>query len=83
MRFPPSLFGFPMTEGLWYIVVILAALLVFWLIMRILKNVIKDFASGMLIFMIIIVFGFLFVNVISGQNALEGSFGSWFSNIFN
>jgi len=82
MRFPSTLWGFPMTEGLWYLLIFIAAILVFMIVLRIFKNMIKDFASGVIIFLLIVVFGFMFVNLISGQNALESGFSTWFNNIF-
>ncbi|MAT40886.1 MAG: hypothetical protein CL609_00995 [Anaerolineaceae bacterium] len=82
MRFPPTLWGFPMTVGLWYVLIIVAAILVLLFVLRIFKNMIKDFASGVIFFLLILVFGFIFVNLISGQNALESGFSGWFNNIF-
>ncbi len=82
MRFPSTLLGFPMTEGLWYVLIVVAAVLIFLLVLQIFKNVIKDFASGVIIFLLIIVFGFIFVNLISGQDALESGFSTWFNRIF-
>ena len=82
MRFPSTLLGFPMTEGLWYVLIFIAAIFVFMVILRIFKNIIKDFASGIILFLIIVVFGFIFVNIISGQNSIESGFNAWFNNIF-
>lgn len=82
MRFPSTLFGFPMTEGLWTLLILAGAVVAFVIVLKIFKNLIKDFASGVIIFLIIIVFGFIFVNLITGQNALESNFGSWVNNLF-
>ena len=83
MRFPPTLFGVYMTAGLWYVVIFLAAVLLFWLITKVFKTVVRDFASGILIFLLIIVFGFIFVNMISGANSISAGFDNWFQRIFN
>ena len=82
MRFPSTLFGFPMTEGLWTLLILAGAVLIFVIVLKVFKDIIKDFASGVIIFILIIVFGFIFVNLISGQNALQGGFSTWFNNIF-
>ena len=62
MRFPPYLFGFQMTNELWYILVFIAALLVLWVLTKIFKNLAKDFAGGILVFGLVIVFIILMPN---------------------
>jgi len=78
MRFPPYLFGIHMTAGLWYFVIFLVALLVIWIILKVFKTVIKDFASGFIIFVMIVIFGFIFLNLVSGANSISSGFDSWF-----
>lgn len=81
MRFPSTLLGFPMTEGLWYVLVIAAAILILMIVLRIFKNIVKDFASGAIIFIFIVVFALIFLNLISRQYSLENTFGSWFNRM--
>lgn len=82
MRFPPYLFGYPMTIGLWYLLVFLGALLVMWIITKIFSNVVKDFASGFIIFLLIVIFGFIFINLITGSEGLTSSADNFFNNLF-
>lgn len=82
MRFPPYLFGFPMTIGLWYVLIVLAGLLIFWLLTKIFKTIAQDFAGGLVIFALIIIFILVTVNLVSGAGALTTSVDSWFNQLF-
>jgi len=82
MRFPSTLFGLQMTEGMWILLILIGAILTFVIVLKVFKNIIKDFASGVIIFILIIVFGFIFINILTGQDTLQGGFDSWFNNFF-
>lgn len=82
MRFPPNLFGLPMTNELWYILVFIGALVVLWLLTKIFKTLAQDFAGGILIFALILVFFIIILNIVSGSSQFEGGFSHWFDNIF-
>ncbi|MDX9851028.1 MAG: hypothetical protein RBT01_11010 [Anaerolineaceae bacterium] len=82
MRFPPYLFGFQMTNELWYILVFIAALLVLWVLTKIFKNLAKDFAGGILVFGLVIVFIILMLNVVTGSSQIESGVDRWFDNLF-
>ncbi len=82
MRFPPYLFGLPMTVGLWYVIIVLAGLFIFWLVTKIFKTILKDFAGGLVIFALIIIFILVTVNLVSGANALTYNVGTWFDQLF-
>jgi hypothetical protein len=81
MRFPHYLFGFPMTLGLWYVLILLAALLVYWILQKVFKNLVKDFAGGMVIFFIIALFLFLAVSLVSGADSISSGVGEIFENV--
>ncbi len=83
MRFPPYLFGFPMTNELWYILVFIGALVALWILTKIFKTLAKDFAGGLLIFALIIIFLVLMLNFVSNSPKIESGFGSWFSNLIH
>ncbi len=82
MRFPPNLFGFQMTTELWYILVFIGALVVLWLLTKIFKTLAQDFAGGILIFALILVFLIIILNIVSGSSQIEGGFSRWIENIF-
>ena len=82
MRFPPYLFGLPMTVGLWYVIIVLAGLFIFWLLTKIFKTILKDFAGGLVIFALIIIFILVTINLVSGADALSSNAGTWFDNLF-
>ena len=82
MRFPPYLFGYPMTNELWYIIVFILALLVLWLLTKVFKTLAKDFAGGILIFALILVFIILMLNIVSGRSSIESGVENWFENLF-
>lgn len=82
MRFPHYLFGLPMTAGLWYVVIIIAAIIVFWILSKVFSNLVKDFAGGMLVFALIIIFIFVATNLVSGSDSISNGFDNWFQNIF-
>ena len=82
MRFPHYLFGLPMTAGLWYVVIIIAAIIVFWILQKVFSNMVKDFAGGVLIFALIIIFIFLAANLVSGSDSISSGFDNWFNAIF-
>ena len=82
MRFPPYLFGYPMTNELWYIIVFILALLVLWLLTKVFKTLAKDFAGGILIFALILVFIILILNIVSGRSSIESGVENWFENLF-
>jgi hypothetical protein len=82
MRFPPYLFGYPMTNELWYILVFIGALLVLWLLTKLFKTLAKDFAGGILIFALVIVFLIIMLNIVSGSSQMESGVERWFNNLF-
>lgn len=82
MRFPHDLFGFPMTAGLWYVVIIVVAIFIFWLLQKVFSNLVKDFAGGVIIFALIVVFIFVATNLVSGSDLISSGFDNWFQNIF-
>ena len=82
MRFPPYLFGYPMTNELWYIVVFIGALLVLWLLTKLFKTLAQDFAGGILIFALVIVFLIIMLNIVSGSSQMESGVERWFNNLF-
>ena len=82
MRFPHDLFGFPMTAGLWYVVIIIVAIIIFWILQKVFSNLVKDFAGGAIIFVLIVVFIFVATNLVSGSDSISSGFDNWFQNIF-
>lgn len=82
MRFPHDLFGFPMTAGLWYVVIIIVAIFIFWILQKVFSNLVKDFAGGAIIFVLIVVFIFVATNLVSGSDSISSGFDNWFQNIF-
>ena len=82
MRFPHDLFGFPMTAGLWYVVIIVVAIFIFWILQKVFSNLVKDFAGGVIIFALIVVFIFVATNLVSGSDSISSGFDNWFQNIF-
>lgn len=82
MRFPHYLFGFPMTAGLWYVVIIIVAIVAFWILSKVFSTVVKDFAGGVIIFALILVFIFIMTNLVSGSDSISNGFDNWFGNIF-
>lgn len=82
MRFPPYLFGYPMTTELWYIVVFIGALLILWLLTKMFRSLSKDFAAGILIFALIIVFLIVMINLTSGTPHIESGVERWLNNLF-
>jgi len=82
MRFPHYLFGFPMTAGLWYVVILVGAILIFWILQKIFKNVVKDFAGGMVIFVVIIIFVFTAISLLSGVDTISNGVGGFLDTIF-
>ncbi|OJX40806.1 MAG: hypothetical protein BGO78_10770 [Chloroflexi bacterium 44-23] len=83
MRFPPYLFGLPMTVGIWYVIIVLAGLFIFWILTKIFKTIAKDFAGGLVIFALIIIFILVTVNLVSGANALTSNVDTWFNQLFH
>jgi hypothetical protein len=71
-----------MTNELWYILVFIAALLVLWVLTKIFKNLAKDFAGGILVFGLVIVFIILMLNVVTGSSQIESGVDRWFDNLF-
>lgn len=82
MRFPPYLFGYKMTTELWYIIVFIGALISLWLLTKIFKKLSEDFAGGVIIFALILVFFILILNIISGGSSIESGFNQFFNNLF-
>lgn len=82
MHFPHYLFGFPMTIGLWYVIIILAGLLIVWLLSKIFKSLFKDFAAAAIIFALIFIFILVVVNLVSGADALSSGVDNWFNRLF-
>jgi len=82
MRFPHYLFGFPMTAGLWYVVIILGAIIIFWILQKVFSNLVKDFAGGAIIFALIVIFIFVATSLVSGSDSISNGFDNWFQNIF-
>jgi len=82
LRFPPYLLGFPMTTELWYILVFIGALVILWILTKVFKTLTRDFAGGIIIFALIIVFLVLILNIISGRSTLESGVQGWFNNLF-
>ncbi len=82
MRFPHFLFGFPMTIGLWYVIIVLGGLLILWLLSKIFKNLVKDFAGGAIIFVLIFIFILVVVNLVSGADSLSSGVDNWFNRLF-
>lgn len=82
MRFPPYLFGYPMTNELWYVLVFIGAVLVMWLLTKIFKTLSRDFAAGFIIFLLIIGFMILMLNITSGSSQIEQSMNRFFYNLF-
>jgi glucan phosphoethanolaminetransferase (alkaline phosphatase superfamily) len=83
MRFPPYLFGFPMTTALWYAIVLILTLVALWILQKIFRTIVKDFASGLIIFVLIIVFVFVVVNIVSGSGQIGSGFTDFFNSVFN
>lgn len=83
MRFPPYLFGFPMTTALWYAIVLILTLVALWILQKIFKTIVKDFASGLIIFVLIIVFVIVVVNIISGSGQIGSGFNNFFERLIN
>jgi glucan phosphoethanolaminetransferase (alkaline phosphatase superfamily) len=71
-----------MTNELWYIIVFILALLVLWLLTKVFKTLAKDFAGGILIFALILVFIILMLNIVSGRSSIESGVENWFENLF-
>lgn len=82
MRFPPYLFGFPMTTELWYILVFIGALVILWVLTKLFKTLARDFAGGFIIFALIIIFLVLMLNLVSGSSQIETGVERWFNNTF-
>jgi surface polysaccharide O-acyltransferase-like enzyme len=82
MRFPPYLFGYPMTIELWYILVFIGAVLIMWLLTKIFKTLSRDFAAGFIIFILIIGFMILMLNLTSGSSQIESGVERWLNNLF-
>ncbi len=82
MRFPPYLFGIQMTNELWYILVFIAALLVLWILTKVFKTLAKDFAGGILVFALVLIFIIVMLNIITGSSQIESGVGRWFDNLF-
>ncbi|MHB8133063.1 MAG: hypothetical protein ACYDH1_02465 [Anaerolineaceae bacterium] len=82
MRFPHYLFGFHMTTGLWYVLILVGAILIFWILQKIFRNVVKDFAGGMVIFVVIIIFVFTAISLLSGVDTISSGVGGFLDTIF-
>jgi uncharacterized membrane protein len=82
MRFPPYLFGYPMTTELWYIVVFIAALVALWILSKIIKRISEDFAGSIIIFAFILIFLILLTSFIGGGSALQRNISIFFENLF-
>ncbi len=82
MRFPPYLFGYPMTTELWYIVVFIAALVTLWILSKIIKRISEDFAGSIIIFAFILIFLILLLSFLGGGSALERNISNFFENLF-
>ena len=82
MRFPPYLFGVPMTTELWYILVFIGALLVLWILTKVFKNLAKDFAGGIFVFALVLIFIIIMLNIVTGSSQIEGGVDRWFENLF-
>lgn len=82
MRFPPYLFGYPMTTELWYILVFIGALVTLWLLTKIVKKLSEDFAGSIIIFAFILIFFIILLGVFSGGAAYETSFSRFLERLF-
>jgi uncharacterized membrane protein len=71
-----------MTNELWYIIVFIGALVALWLLTKVFKTLAKDFAGGILIFALILVFIILILNIVSGRSSIESGVENWFENLF-
>ena len=82
MRFPPYLFGYRMTTELWYIIVFIGALVTLWLLTKIFNKLSEDFAGGIIVFALILIFFILLLNVLGGGASFERVFTNFFENLF-
>ena len=74
MRFPHYLFGFPMTAGLWYVVIIVGAIIIFWILQKVFSNLVKDFAGGALSLSSSLSLFLLAISLVSGSDTISNGF---------